>query len=543
MSATTSNPAIAKVMFSSASDDWATPQGFYDALDAEFGFVLDACSSTTNHKAPHFFALDHPEPERRDGLAGDWAADARSHQGAVWLNPVYGRTIGDWMAKAAETARGGATVVCLVPARTDTRWFHDHVLAEGAEVRYVRGRLKFGSATTGAPFASLVVIYRGHPTVQAAEEPSAEVVTARPQHEVQDVLELGDGDGVRPGPSSDQVPAPVEPACPCRPVGGAHPATDRSPAGAAEHGSVGHHPTAVSPARRAERDVGRLHSPGRPLPPTPRRTRGMGWPAIRWQACRSQRGTVSRMSTRPLVDLAALPVPRVAREHIAGTSRQNTIHKHCVQVEPDWWSHTLAAHSLPGGPVLPDSAALPAPALPGGQPTISRAHLFALGRAAATDSRDENILRLLWHTLSWGTGTSARNNLKRVQSVAADPVAAADALRRAARTARHDPEAAFACLRPGRRHAVAYLGPAFFTKFLYAAGGGNPDHRCLILDARVATALRRRHGWHPLHAGGPWPASTYGRYCALLGAWAAQLSSPQRAVAADELERWLFDAG
>lgn len=125
---------------------------------------MDACSSTTNHKAPQFFALDHPDPTRRDGLAGDWATDALAAGGAVWMNPVYGRTIGAWMAKAAETARAGATVVCLVPARTDTRWFHDHVLAEGAEVRYVRGRLKFGDATTGAPFASLVVMYRGRPS-------------------------------------------------------------------------------------------------------------------------------------------------------------------------------------------------------------------------------------------------------------------------------------------------------------------------------------------------------------------------------------------
>lgn len=162
MSATTANPAIARVMFSSASDDWATPQSFYDELDAEFGFVVDACSSATNHKSPHFFALDHPDADRRDGLAGDWAGDALAHGGAVWLNPVYGRTIGAWMAKAAQTAREGVTVVCLVPARTDTRWFHDHVLAEGAEVRFVRGRLKFGNATAGAPFASLVIVYRGH---------------------------------------------------------------------------------------------------------------------------------------------------------------------------------------------------------------------------------------------------------------------------------------------------------------------------------------------------------------------------------------------
>ncbi|GGN07660.1 hypothetical protein GCM10009721_39180 [Terrabacter tumescens] len=183
-SATTSNPAIAKVMFSSASDDWATPQAFYDEYDAEFGFVLDACSSTTNHKAPHFFALDHPDAHRRDGLTGDWAADARAHGGAVWCNPVYGRSITDWMAKAAATARAGVTVVCLVPARTDTRWFHEHVLAEGAEVRYVRGRLKFGTATTGAPFASLVIIYRGHSSAEAEE--------AGPDCEAGDTLDLDD---------------------------------------------------------------------------------------------------------------------------------------------------------------------------------------------------------------------------------------------------------------------------------------------------------------------------------------------------------------
>lgn len=198
MSATTSNPAIAKVMFSSASDDWATPQSFYDELDAEFGFTVDACSSTANHKAPRFFALDHPDPDRRDGLAGDWAADALTHGGAVWLNPVYGRTIGAWMAKAAATARAGVTVVCLVPARTDTRWFHDHVLAEGAEVRFVRGRLKFGTATTGAPFASLVVIYRGQ---SSADDPGA----AGPDGDVEDVLELGDRDQVRPGAAGQQV--------------------------------------------------------------------------------------------------------------------------------------------------------------------------------------------------------------------------------------------------------------------------------------------------------------------------------------------------
>lgn len=197
MSATTKNPAVAKAVFSSATDDWPTPQNFYDALDAEFGFVVDGCASTTNHKAPHYFALDHLDPSRRNGLDGDWAADAHRHQGSVFVNPPYGRSIGDWMAKAVETANAGATVVCLVPARTDTRWFHDHVIAAKAEVRFVQGRLKFGTATTSAPFANLVVIYRGRR--------SADSVTSRPQGHVKDVLELGNGDQVGPGPTGQQV--------------------------------------------------------------------------------------------------------------------------------------------------------------------------------------------------------------------------------------------------------------------------------------------------------------------------------------------------
>ena len=179
-SATTRNPAVAKAMFSSASDDWPTPKDFYDQLDAEFGFVLDACASTTNHKAPHYYALDHADPTRRDGLAGDWAADARVHGGSAFCNPPYGAQIGAWMARAAQTARDGATVVCLVPARTDTRWFHDHVLAEGAEVRFVRGRLKFGNAKTGAPFASLVIIYRPQSAATTAPRPSDAPVAVAP---------------------------------------------------------------------------------------------------------------------------------------------------------------------------------------------------------------------------------------------------------------------------------------------------------------------------------------------------------------------------
>lgn len=167
-----SNPTAAAVactpapsaLYSSATDDWPTPQEFYQRLDREFGFTLDACSSVANHKAPTYYALDHPDPTRRDGLTADWYAHAtaasRTEQPRVWMNPPYGRPIPAWMAKAHASAQQGCVVVCLVPVRADTRWWHDLVLATGAEVRYVRGRLTFGDATASAPFASAVVIYR-----------------------------------------------------------------------------------------------------------------------------------------------------------------------------------------------------------------------------------------------------------------------------------------------------------------------------------------------------------------------------------------------
>lgn len=129
--------------FSSATDDWATPPDVFAKLDAEFGFTLDACASPGNAKCDRFFTIED------DGLSRPW-------EGVVWMNPPYGRTIRAWMDKAIASARAGATVVCLVPARTDTAWWHD-VAAKG-EVRFLRGRLKFGGAKHSAPFPSAVVV-------------------------------------------------------------------------------------------------------------------------------------------------------------------------------------------------------------------------------------------------------------------------------------------------------------------------------------------------------------------------------------------------
>ena len=133
------------VMFSSKTDLWETPQEFFDELDLEFHFDLDVCALPENAKCTAYYT-----PEQ-DGLSQPW-------YGCCWCNPPYGREIGRWVKKAADSAEGGAMVVMLLPARTDTRWFHDYIYGK-AEVRFVRGRLKFGGCKNSAPFPSMVVIF------------------------------------------------------------------------------------------------------------------------------------------------------------------------------------------------------------------------------------------------------------------------------------------------------------------------------------------------------------------------------------------------
>lgn len=150
---------INKAMYSSKTDEHPTPQWFFDMLDKEFGFTLDPCATHENAKCPVYFTKED------DGLAQDW----RGH--TVFMNPPYGSEIKKWMHKAYESSQDGATVVCLVPARTDTRWWRDYVgyydwatktqVNHASEVRLVTGRLRFGGAKNTAPFPSAVVIYRG----------------------------------------------------------------------------------------------------------------------------------------------------------------------------------------------------------------------------------------------------------------------------------------------------------------------------------------------------------------------------------------------
>lgn len=137
---------ITKGLMSSNTDMWATPQSFFDSLNDEFRFELDVCAVPENAKCARFFTPDV------DGLKQEWL-------GSCWMNPPYGRVIGAWCKKAYESAVGGATVVGLLPARTDTRWFHEYIYGK-AEIRFIRGRLKFGGGKNSAPFPSMVVIWK-----------------------------------------------------------------------------------------------------------------------------------------------------------------------------------------------------------------------------------------------------------------------------------------------------------------------------------------------------------------------------------------------
>ena len=131
------------IHFSSKTPEWETPQTLFDALNKEFRFTLDPCATKQNAKCRKFYTL------KEDGLKQSWKGEQ------VFMNPPYGREIGAWVKKISE--EGG---VALLPARTDTAWFHDYILGK-AEIRFLRGRLKFGDSKNSAPFPSMIVVFRG----------------------------------------------------------------------------------------------------------------------------------------------------------------------------------------------------------------------------------------------------------------------------------------------------------------------------------------------------------------------------------------------
>jgi len=132
------------VHFSSKTDLWATPQNFFEKYNSKYMFTLDVCANKENAKCEKFFSIDD------DGLAQNWI-------GVCWMNPPYGREIGKWMQKAYQSSLLGAIVVCLVPARTDTAWWHEYAMR--GEIEFIRGRLKFGGSLNSAPFPSAVVVF------------------------------------------------------------------------------------------------------------------------------------------------------------------------------------------------------------------------------------------------------------------------------------------------------------------------------------------------------------------------------------------------
>lgn len=136
---------INKILFLSRSDLWSTPQYLFDSLNAEFHFDLDVCATSENAKCKKFYTKEV------NGLLQPW-------RGNVWCNPPYGRDISKWIQKAIDSS---TLVVMLLPARTDTKWFHEYIYGK-AEIRFIKGRLKFGDSLISAPFPfpSMVVIFR-----------------------------------------------------------------------------------------------------------------------------------------------------------------------------------------------------------------------------------------------------------------------------------------------------------------------------------------------------------------------------------------------
>ena len=132
------------VHYSSKNNLWSTPQDFFDKYNKIHKFTLDACASRENFKCDNYYTIED------NSLTKIW-------HGTVWMNPPYGRKIGLWLKKAYDSSLQGAKVVCLIPSRTDTKWWHEYAM--NGEIEFIKGRLKFGGAKHNAPFPSVVVVF------------------------------------------------------------------------------------------------------------------------------------------------------------------------------------------------------------------------------------------------------------------------------------------------------------------------------------------------------------------------------------------------
>lgn len=139
---------VRKLMFSSKRQDWATPLEFFKKLDKEFHFTLDPCANKHNAKCNKYYT------KKNDGLKQNWAGER------VFVNPPFGRELPRWIFKSyVESLKPNTLVVMLIPARTDTLAFHEYIYHK-AEIRFIKGRLKFGGSNNSAPFPSMIVIFK-----------------------------------------------------------------------------------------------------------------------------------------------------------------------------------------------------------------------------------------------------------------------------------------------------------------------------------------------------------------------------------------------
>ena len=138
-----------KALLSSNTGEWETPQAFFDRLNWKYHFTLDAAATAENAKCQKFFTKED------DGISRNWGGGE-----IVWCNPPYGREIGKWVKKGYEESKA-VVVVMLLPARTDTAWYHDYCTK--GRITFVRGRLKFGGVKNSAPFPSMIVEFDRRP--------------------------------------------------------------------------------------------------------------------------------------------------------------------------------------------------------------------------------------------------------------------------------------------------------------------------------------------------------------------------------------------
>ena len=137
------------LMFSSKDQTWETPIDFFNKVNEEFNFTIDVCATDKTAKCKVYYT------PQIDSLKQNW-------EGVCWMNPPYGREISKWIEKAYKESLKGATVVCLIPSRTDTKYWHDYIFKYASEIRFIKGRLKFGNSENSAPFPSALIIFKGN---------------------------------------------------------------------------------------------------------------------------------------------------------------------------------------------------------------------------------------------------------------------------------------------------------------------------------------------------------------------------------------------